>query len=77
MNPGGGGALYPEPPDYDGEQRYDRLDDSRFYDLWSNTTHLILFRLLDAAETLVTLQTSDLGASNNPLFGSNNQVCTK
>ena len=27
-------------------------------------------RLLDAAETLVTLQTSDLGASNNPLFGS-------
>ena len=32
------------------------------------------FRLLDAAETLVTLQTSDLGASNNPLFGSNNQV---
>ena len=31
-------------------------------------------RLLDAAETLVTLQTSDLGASNNPLFGSNNQV---
>lgn len=33
MNPGGGGALYPEPPDYDGEQRYDRLDDSRFYDL--------------------------------------------
>ena len=33
-----------------------------------------VFRLLDAAETLVTLQTSDLGASNNPLFGSNNQV---
>ena len=33
MNPGGGGALYPEPPDYDGEHRYDRLDDSRFYDL--------------------------------------------
>ena len=31
------------------------------------------FRLLDAAETLVTLQTSDLGASNNPLFGSSNQ----
>ena len=28
-------------------------------------------RLLDAAETLVTLQTSDLGSgSNNPLFGS-------
>jgi len=58
MNPGGGGALYPDPPDFDGEPRYDRLDDSR---------------LLDAAETLVTLQTSDLGASNNPLFGSNNQ----
>ena len=34
----------------------------------------LFFRLLDAAETLVTLQTSDLGASNNPLFGSNNQV---
>ena len=30
MNPGGGGALYPEPPDFDGEQRYDRLDDSRY-----------------------------------------------
>ena len=29
MNPGGGGALYPEPPDFDGEPRYDRLDDSR------------------------------------------------
>ncbi|XP_023338561.1 uncharacterized protein LOC111709180 isoform X2 [Eurytemora carolleeae] len=28
-------------------------------------------RLLDAAETLVTLQTSDLGSSNNPLFGTN------
>ena len=28
-------------------------------------------RLLDAAETLVTLQSSDLGAGNNPLFGSN------
>ena len=28
-------------------------------------------RLLDAAETLVTLQTSDLGSgSNNPLFSS-------
>ena len=35
---------------------------------------ILAFRLLDAAETLVTLQTSDLGASNNPLFGSNNQV---
>jgi len=27
-------------------------------------------RLLDAAETLVTLQTSDLVSTNNPLFGS-------
>ena len=46
--------------DYDSDGRYVEaargLDDSR---------------LLDAAETLVTLQTSDLGAgSNNPLFGS-------
>ena len=30
MNTGGGGSLYPDPPDYDGEQRYDRLDDSRY-----------------------------------------------
>ena len=51
-------GLYP--PDYDSDGRYVEaargLDDSR---------------LLDAAETLVTLQTSDLGSgSNNPLFGS-------
>ena len=41
--------------EYDGEGRYIG-DDSR---------------LLDAAETLVTLQTSEMGSgSNNPLFGS-------
>ena len=84
MNPGGGGALYPEPPDFDGEPRYDRLDDSRcktwkfnnpaFFFSKIENSKISVFRLLDAAETLVTLQTSDLGASNNPLFGSNNQV---
>ena len=36
-------------------------------------------RLMDAAETLVTLQTSDLVSgtgSNNPLFGTNIQLGT-
>ena len=47
--------------DYDGEGRY--LGEVR---------GLSDSRLLDAAETLVTLQTSDLGTgSNNPLFGPN------
>ena len=46
--------------EYDNDGRY--LDSSRGLDD---------SRLLDAAETLVTLQTSDLGSgSNNPLFGS-------
>ena len=39
MNTGGGGALYPDPPDYDGEQRYDRLDDSRYRLVESNKSH--------------------------------------
>ena len=47
--------------EYEGDGRY--IENSRGLDD---------SRLLDAAETLVTLQTSDLGSgSNNPLFGSN------
>ena len=63
--------------EFDGDSRYE------LYHLYTIHIFILSFRfgenarglddsrLLDAAETLVTLQTSDLGSgSNNPLFSS-------